>query len=83
MDAERNTVVLHSKTKLFIELYFLLLYVKLFGIDKVESFILLCLRVWFQAWYSLFIQNYANFIFMSLTAPPCPAVALQPRVCRS
>lgn len=49
MDAERNTVVLHSKTKLLIELYFLLLYVKLFGIDKVESFILLCLRVWFQA----------------------------------
>lgn len=37
------------KTKLLIELYFLLLYVKLFGIDKVESFILLCLCVWFQA----------------------------------
>lgn len=71
IDAERNTVVLHFHIKLFIELYFLLLYVelfcrpknKLFGIAKVASFILLCLCVWFQA--SLFIQNYSNFIFTS------------------
>ena len=37
-----------TKIKLFIQLYFLLFYVELFGIDNVESFILLCLCFWFQ-----------------------------------